>query len=257
MSEDETELTGLGLQFDRAVKTGASSDAAQPAVVCAGCQRAIETEYFDINGRNVCAPCRDMVEAASECPRGLGVLLRAALFGAGAAVLGAAIYYAVLAIAHLEIGLIAILSGYMIGTAVRTGANGRGGLRFQILALLLTYLSVAMAYTPVVIQGIRNDRAESRTQASATTNGGLAAQAPSTHAAPPRANAFGCATGGIVLAGLFAALPVMVVFGGLPTSLIGGLIIGFGMRQAWRMTGAPTLTIFGPYRVGTTPAATL
>ena len=39
-------------------------------------------------------------------------------------------------------------------------------------------------------------------------------------------------------------------------ALAGGLIIGVGMRQAWRMTGAPTLMIFGPYRVGTTLTAT-
>jgi hypothetical protein len=37
------------------------------------------------------------------------------------------------------------------------------------------------------------------------------------------------------------ALPVLSVFGSLPTSLIGGLIIGFGMQQAWKITGHAAL----------------
>ena len=65
----------------------------------------------------------------------------AAIFGLGAALAGAAIYYAVIAITHFEIGLVAILIGYMVGYAVRKGAGGRGGLRFQILAALLTVRS--------------------------------------------------------------------------------------------------------------------
>jgi ABC-type uncharacterized transport system permease subunit len=42
---------------------------------------------------------------------------------------------------------------------------------------------------------------------------------------------------------------VLVVFGSLPGGLISGAIIAFGMQQAWRMTGVPTLTISGPYRI--------
>jgi hypothetical protein len=52
------------------------------------------------------------------------------------------------------------------------------------------------------------------------------------------------------MAGLLAALPVLVVVGTLPFGLISGLIIFIGMHQAWKMTGAPTLHILGPFRVG-------
>jgi hypothetical protein len=54
----------------------------------------------------------------------------------------------------------------------------------------------------------------------------------------------------VLIAGFILALPVMVVVGGLPASLISAAIIFFGMRQAWRMTGVPRLQITGPYRVG-------
>ena len=68
-----------------------------------------------------CARCRDAVEAAAETPRDAGALITAGLFGVGAAVAGAVLYYAVMAIAHLEIGIVAILIGYMVGYAVRKG----------------------------------------------------------------------------------------------------------------------------------------
>jgi len=56
--------------------------------------------------------------------KGAGKLIRAGVFGLGAAIAGAAIYYAVMAIADLEIGIVAILIGYMVGYAVRKGAAG-------------------------------------------------------------------------------------------------------------------------------------
>jgi hypothetical protein len=59
-----------------------------------------------------------------------------------------------------------------------------------------------------------------------------------------------------MLLAFFLALPVLAVFGSLPTSLIGGVIIGVGMRQAWRMTAAPRVETLGPYRVGSEPALT-
>jgi hypothetical protein len=46
------------------------------------------------------------------------------------------------------------------------------------------------------------------------------------------------------------ALPVMAVLGSLPSGLISALIIGFGMHQAWRMTGDARPRITGPHRVG-------
>jgi len=52
-----------------------------------------------------------------------------------------------------------------------------------------------------------------------------------------------------------AGLPVLVVFGSFPSGLISAFIIFIGMRQAWRMTGAPWLQILGPYTVGSAPAS--
>ena len=53
--------------------------------------------------------------------------LRALLFGSIAAGLGAAIYYGVAVATNMEFGLIAIVVGLMVGKAVKTGSDGRGG----------------------------------------------------------------------------------------------------------------------------------
>ncbi len=138
------------LQFDRAMPQTTLPSASQIGVVCARCRQAILTEYFDLNGHPLCGRCRTAIEAHADVPRGVGPFGTAAVFGLGAGMAGAAIYYAVIAIANLEIGIVAILIGYMVGRAVRHGAGGRGGRRYQVLAAALTYASVALAYAPLV-----------------------------------------------------------------------------------------------------------
>jgi hypothetical protein len=243
------------LQFDHVV-AGPSAAVAAPAagVVCAACQASIPTEYFDLGGHVVCGGCRQRFETAAETPRGALPLLVAGACGLGAGIVGAIIYYSVIAIAHLEIGIVAILIGYMVGYAVRRGAGGRGGLRFQVLAVGLTYLSVAFAYMPLVVSAAREHRAgQAATAASGTSNAGAGGvTSPRTSEAPRP-------VGGLQLIAVVAAfvvtLPVAIILGNLPSSLITLVIITIGMRQAWRMTAAPILEFRGPYRVGAPAAA--
>src|SRR5262249_36532637 len=112
----------------------------------------IHDEYYDVNGHSVCGRCRSTLEAAAETPTGIAPLAIAAACGFFAAIAGAIIYYIVLAYANLQIGIVAVLIGYIVGYAVRKGARG-GGFRFQVLAVVLTYASVALAYTPIAISG--------------------------------------------------------------------------------------------------------
>src|SRR4029450_6773668 len=92
----------------------------------------------------------------------------AALFGLGAAIAGAILYYAVIAITNFEIGIVAIAIGFMVGWAVRKGAGGRGGRRFQVLALVLTYWAVGLAYTPITFKQMIEDDKKQKAQAAAT-----------------------------------------------------------------------------------------
>jgi hypothetical protein len=257
MLDQDSRVGSEALQFDRVIADSPSSAAPSDlAVTCAACQASIGTEYFDVNGSVVCSRCRTVVESAAETPRGIVPLMTAGVYGLGAGIVGAAIYYAVIAIANLEIGIVAILIGYMVGYAVRKGAHGRGGLRFQVLAVVLTYASIALAYTPMVFKQAFETAPSAQNAPAGTTSkdSNAPASTEDSRVATTKPSGRRVVFAFVMLAALIAALPVMVVFGSLPSGLISAFIIFIGMKQAWRMTGVPSLQIQGPYRVGAAPA---
>lgn len=241
---------GAPLQFDTAVPRVTPTAVGAHGVSCTICQRTIADEYFDVNGQSVCATCRDQLEQLTVTPREWSVFVRAGLLGLVAAILGAILYYAVIAITNFEIGLVAIAIGYMVGWAVRKATGGRGGRRFQVLALVLTYWAVGLAYTPLTFQQIAEEN-KKEAQAAAATPDARSAETTSEGAPVSIVLALG-----IVL--LFSlALPVLMVVGSLPGGLISAAIIAFGMQQAWRMTGKPPLLISGPYRIAAAPPSSI
>ena len=248
------------LQFDR-VETSApppGEDGAALDVTCVVCGKSVGAEYYTANGKPVCENCRQVALAASVTPRTVGPLLRAGIFGVGAAIAGAAIYYAVIAIANLEIGIVAILIGYMVGWAVRRGSGGRGGRRFQILAAVLTYWAVGLAYTPLAFKELTDKKGDGTTS-SITADSTRAIAPPSVNSTDEASSTdkgssgrdLLMALGGLAL--LMFALPVLSIVGSMPMGLISALIIFIGLRQAWVMTAPHVLEISGPYKVGAGP----
>jgi hypothetical protein len=237
-------------------------------VKCAVCQRSISDKYFDINGQPACDRCRLQVARQAETPTGFAAFAKAAVFGLGAAILGAIVYYAVIAITEFEIGLVAIAIGFMVGFAVRKATEDRGGLRYQVLAMVLTYWAVGLAYTPFVFSD--NEQGTPPAQIEPASSTGAAAPEPvadavpatlesdlavdSTSADTPR-DAMGMAIGLALLFVLTWALPVLSVVSSMPGGLISAAIILFGMQQAWRMTAAPNVVITGPFRIAPRPAS--
>ncbi|HCC57289.1 MAG TPA: hypothetical protein DEQ47_08480 [Solibacterales bacterium] len=189
------------LQFDTAEYAGGSGP------VCSGCQRPAISDYYRANGRVFCRACRGVIEQQLGNPGQMG---RAALYGAGAAAAGAVLYYAVLAITHLQIGLIAVAVGYLVGRAVRQGSGAPGGRKYQALAVALTYVAIASSYLP----GLYAARAQAGAQVSDLTLAGLALGEPLT--------------------------------GGLrhPLSLV---ITGIGLWQAWKFNQPAKVEFSGPY----------
>jgi hypothetical protein len=239
----------LGLQFDTALPRDGSGTNASGVVTCHACQRTLHTEYFDVSGHTTCDGCRSNIDALLQTPRGISPLLKAGIFGTVAGIFGAAIYYAVIAIANLEVGIVAILIGYMVGYAVRKGAGGRGGRRFQVLAVVLTYSAVALAYAPMAVQGALSDSHKDETSVSTSE----AQKAPTLEENATSPSASKLVMFVLLFAGFIFVLPVLVIAGSLPSGLISAAIIFFGMQQAWKMTGRPALQITGPYRVGVAP----
>lgn len=264
MTTQATSPAGEMLQFDRAEPVDPTQAGAAAAARCGTCDTSLPSEYFDVGGVPACRPCKDRIVAHATPVRGFATTMRATVFGFGAALAGAVLYYGVIAITEFEIGLVAIVTGYMVGWAVRRGARGRGGRRLQLAAAGLTYLSVALAYTPLAMKGAME--AEAIAADSARVSSGAAeAQLdgaesdPSTVALQGTAGATTPAGGDAewigpigfaIAAGLIVVLPLLMIFGSLPSGLISALIIGFGMHQAWRMTGVDVLVVSGPLTVG-------
>jgi hypothetical protein len=280
------------LQFDRAVDSDSTTGAPTGATTCAACNASITKYYYEVNGNTLCAACKHIVAEASKTPRGAGALFKAFLLGGIAAVLGAGVYYGVIALTNFEIGIVAIVIGFMVGWAVRKGASG-GGRRFQILAVVMTYFAVGLAYTPLMLKGVMDritttadstrvsdsatasdfdsdsdstttaDTSESLgdDSALATLAGApadslaeVASDTTAASVAKTLAIAIPVALAGSVL--LIFALPVLAVFSSMPSGLISAFIIAIGMHQAWKMTGAQLATITGPYRIGGAPPGT-
>jgi hypothetical protein len=115
-------------------------------LTCAFCGQPVPDYYYHVGGKLACKHCQPKIAAElTKSPR----FWRAAAFGAGAALLGSAIWYAIIAATGYELGLIAIVVGFMVGAAVRKGAGGVGGLSLQLLAAFLAYSGIVFAYLPL------------------------------------------------------------------------------------------------------------
>ena len=85
------------LQFDRAEPAAAGAAPTR----CTVCQQPLAGSYYAVNGRAVCASCRDKVAAHAES----GHFATAFLLGLGAAALGAGIYFGIEALTGYEFGI--------------------------------------------------------------------------------------------------------------------------------------------------------
>jgi hypothetical protein len=211
------------LQFRRA------EHAPDPALgpQCASCKKPTGPEYYQVNGAAICALCAAAIEAHTQ-PAPTRILLKALLYGTGAAIAGSILYATVTIVTGLELALVAILIGYMVGRAIRHVSPG--GRPLQIMAVILTYFSISTSYIPVAIY--QNSK-KPPVETSSTVQ-------PSSRPSPSPTD----------LLGLIAVLAIAAPFLGLQSGLGGILslvIIFFGLQRAWRMTGRPDIVISGPF----------
>jgi hypothetical protein len=237
------------IQFDRA-------DFAQPpeGPLCGVCARSLQGYYFELNGKMVCESCRYEVETAFQQRGGPGGFLKAAFAGLGAAVAGSILYYAVREITGLEIGLISILVGWGVGKSVRWGSQAKGGWAYQSLAIFLTYMAIVSTYLPAIFQAIGHRQSQGKTAVTAPAQAGGTAAAPAPAQPPRKSITFGEAlmgVGAILL--LAAAMPFLMG----ARNLIGLLIIGFGLWEAWKLNRRTDLSISGPFQVAAASPAGL
>jgi hypothetical protein len=226
------------LQFQHAEPLPVESAADANAQRCVVCKNAIGVTYFHAQGQVICPACAERIQSGQQAPPAIA-LGRAALYGAGAALAGSILYAAVAILLDLQIGIIAIVVGVMVGKAVRAGSKGLGGRPQQILAVVLTYFAITTSYIPVFLHEVsKNPQIVAKAKQDAAKN-------PST--APRRAPRMGVVGAIVTLLLIFAAAP----FFGLTS--VGGLIslfiIFIGLKQAWRLTGRSEILVMGPYEM--------
>jgi hypothetical protein len=224
------------LQFERAEFSGGHTGPA-----CSTCKRPAENEYHHLNGRVFCTSCRAKIEQSIDKLRQSGSLARAALFGLGAAVAGALIFYAVTAATGYEFGLIAVVVGLMVGKAVRKGSGSMGGRKYQALAMVLTYFSIASTYVPPMTKAFY---AQAQKQEAAETQA-FAQAAPGTPAARSKVVHIGVVPFYGFMFLLALAAPVLGGF----RNILGTIILGIGLWEAWKFNRRVDVKFTGPFTV--------
>ena len=126
-----------------------------------------------------------------------------------------------------NLGLVAVLVGFIVGRAVRKGSENRGGSFYQVLAVFLTYTAIALMDV-VLWPGLAP---ESRS----------ATGCPATDVGQSRERRLSC----------FISLPVLF---GIDRP-ISGLIYCFALLEAWRINARATLAFNGPFQISAVPAA--
>jgi len=222
MSEADEPAAPGGLSFERAE----FENQHKATLSCGYCKKPLSVQYWQIAKRPACAECRDVVQREIESGKSLKRLRGAAQYGALAAVAGCVGWIAIGMVSKLltgksyELGIVAIGVGYLVGKAVRKGAGGQGGRRFQILAVFLTYSAIALASLPNVVELVR-------------------------------ASPSGQHASFLLLVGLAYELPFL----GGAQNIMGLIIIGIGLYEAWKLTRALPLQVLGPYPIESdTPA---
>ncbi len=260
------------LQFDQ-VEPARQGETAE-GLSCKICSTPLVGHYYEANGQPVCEHCRYSVEQSFAARGGTGAFFKAALYGLGGGLVGAAAYYAVLALFNLEVGLLSILVGWLAGTGVAKGSGHKGGWLYQTLAVGITYFCIVSTYVPLIIQEFQKMDESGQAAAAAPAPkgsgpGAAATPAPASTAqasavtAQPKAGqaapgasppADGQLTFGnvvLAIAGLFLIAAIAPFLQGA-SSILGLLIIFFGLLQAWRLNRKATLSIEGPFRIGST-----
>jgi hypothetical protein len=216
--------------------------------VCKSCGQKISGEYYRINGAPTCANCTQRIK--EQIPQDShSSFVRGVLFGVGGAILGLGIYVAFALGTGWIVGYVSLAVGYIVGKAIVLGSRGVGGRRYQVAAVLLTYIAVSLAAVPIAIS---QHMKQTSVQRHAQVNDSATARAPDSAARAPRTS-LARAVGVLALIGL--ASPFLKLADPV-RGIIGLIILLVGIRIAWTITASRQVNISGPISepVQATPA---
>lgn len=181
------------------------------AIACASCKRPVLQSYYEVNGRVICSACLEQYQRSVE--DGGASRLFKAFFGAlPLALLGGAVWWVVREYLNLQLGIISVAIGYYVGLFVRRASGHRGGAAYQLIAVVVTYIGICSNFVPGLVQ---------------------------------RWPGFTVSVDSVLtIAGYALAAPFFGAF-----SLIGYLIVGFGLFEAWKLNKRTEVAINGPFSV--------
>jgi hypothetical protein len=140
------------------------------------------------------------------------------------------LYSTVAIVTGLMIGYVSLAVGYIVGHAIKKGSGGRGGRRYQIAALALTYFAVSMSAIPIMIAQQIKEKPVQTEQSSSPKND----EAPSVGK-------------GLVILLLYGLASPFLELSSPFSGLLGLVILFVGLRIAWQTTAGVALAIDGPF----------
>lgn len=199
------------LTFDRA-----EYETPPPArAACSLCGDHALLEFWRCGANQLCEACSRKLKREG-LPPVPNAFLRALVLGAGAAVLGAGVWYGIRKATGYDLGLIGLAVGWFVGQAVRRGTGNRGGWLYQTLAIALVYLAIASTYVPYVYRDLVQP-----TDAGESISGEIA----------------------FVLSCVFSlAAPFL-------SGVFGIVIAGVALYEAWKLNKRPEYVVEGPFSI--------
>jgi predicted lipid-binding transport protein (Tim44 family) len=247
-----SDLTPLNPKLSPQFATAEYAAKTSGGETCTTCKTPITGRYYRINGALTCETCAEIsrrqmpTDSHSAFARGM-------IFGIGGAILGLIIYSTFGIVTGLVIGYLSLAVGYIVGKAINMGSRGSGGRRYQIAAVLLTYVAVSLSAIPMAISQASRHPAPSRVQTPRDSSAAPRPAEPAASAAdidtddptaPPAKQSLGAALGYLALLGL--ASPFLELQDPIH-GIIGLVILSVGIRIAWRLTAGSETQILGPF----------
>jgi hypothetical protein len=223
MSDADEPAAPGGLSFERAV----FENQREASLSCGYCKKPLSVQYWQIAKRPACGECRAVVQRELEASTSRARFIGALQYGALAAAAGSVGWIVITKVTGYELSIVAIGIGYLVGKAVRKGAGGFGGTRYQYLAMFLTYSAIALASLPAIFEALRHSPPSDASAAHAPV--GLGAM--------------------LMAWGMLLAFAYASPFLGGMRSIMGLFIIGIGLYEAWKLTRAIPLQVLGPFPI--------
>jgi len=177
---------------------------------CAVCKQPFGAPYYSVNGHGVCARCLALLRAGQH-----GSFFKALALGTAAGAVGAAVYYAIRFMFKVDLALITLAIGIIVGIGVRRGAGGSRSNIYRAIAVGITWVAMCSTYVPDVLEGFREDGSEIG------------------------------AVQVIFSAVLSLGVPYFMIKG---AEVIGIIIFAVGIWEAWRRSAPPAFVVEGPFQ---------